>query len=266
MSRVWIGMLLFTMLAGCSGEYLVTLPDVVAAAGNEAVVVARVQRHEVFIVAPPVRDAVVVMWVDPDQHRAAHTDSRGYATVMLPVPDQIGRYEITLHHQDERGDEVTATGRCYVMDASKLTVAVDWEAIEDADDARAAAAALGPLQEAGVQIVYAAEDEAATPNEAHRWLTTHGLPDGPVLSWGYRRNWRWKAQELRGSLPAAREVLGGLTIVAAGDDDLARAAAEMHMVAIGVGINAGPDSINVADWPAFADRVRATHHLAPPSP
>jgi len=259
MSRAWITLLSLALLAGCSGEYLVTLPDAAGPASGEAVAVARLQRHEFLWLAPAVTDAVVVMWIDPDEHRAAYTDSAGYATARLPVSKEPGRYETILRHQDERGDVVVHTGRCYVLDGGKLILAVDWEAIEDGDQAAAAAQPLQSLAAAGVQIVYAAEGALAEPTEAHRWLTAHDLPDGPVLSWGWRRNWYFRREGLVGSLPAVREGLAGLCIVAAGDDDLGWAAAEMNMITMGVGVKAAADSIDVADWAALAKRVLAAH-------
>ncbi|MFW6154092.1 MAG: hypothetical protein ACOC95_02650, partial [Planctomycetota bacterium] len=88
------------VLGGCGGEYLVALPDVVAAEGQTARVAARLRRREVWRLAPPVADAAVTVRMDGGRRRAAFTDDDGYAAVDLAAPETPGRYTLTLRHQD----------------------------------------------------------------------------------------------------------------------------------------------------------------------
>ena len=48
-------------LVGCGnsmGDYVLTVPDMVAPAGGEGVAVVRLQRNDFLVMAPPVKDAV----------------------------------------------------------------------------------------------------------------------------------------------------------------------------------------------------------------
>ena len=70
----------------------------------------------------------------PADRRAAYTGADGYAAAIVPVPAEPGKYALTVCLQDDRGDEVTRAGACYVLNPRRLVVAVDWEAIEDDED------------------------------------------------------------------------------------------------------------------------------------
>lgn len=260
MNRLIIGILLTSTLVGCSGRYILAIPDAVAASGSDAPVTVQLRRQEFWMLRPPVRGAVLRMWVIPGQQRAAYTRRDGWAFAAVPAPAEVGTYTLTICHQDPRGDAFAREGSCYVMDRRRLVVAVDWEAIEDAHSADSAAGPLARLAAAGVQIAYVVTDAGRSP-EAHDWLKTHGLPDGPVLSWGWRRNWRGKAIAVTGSLPTIREQLPGLTVAAGPEDDFLRAAEELNMVAVSVGVARGKRFVEFADWSALADRLLAAGAL-----
>ena len=228
MPRTSTTVLLVAMLAGCGGRYVVSVPDAVTTGGS-ARVVTQLRRYEVWPITFPVEQAAVVVNVADEPHRAAHTDSDGIATFMVPAPTPVGSYRIHFRHQDARGDEASATGRCYVMDPQRLTVAVDIAAVE-----RDYEVPLHQLRSAGVQIVYV-DDEVAGQTEPLRWwIVGNGLPDGPMLAWRWRRDWLGRRVEVVGSLPAAKEQLPGLLMVFWNDDDLAEAAEALDMVAFGM--------------------------------
>jgi len=255
MCKLIVSAILAATAVGCGGEFILTVPDAVSAAGADVPVTVRLQRHEFWRMTDALEDAALRMCVmapgddaPMSCQRAAYTHSDGYATALLPAIGAPGRYALSVCHQDTQGDEVCRTGRCYVLEPSRLAVVVDWEAVEDADDAREAAESLSRLAAGGVRILYAADDAAGEPDTAHAHLATAGLPDGPVLSWGRRRDWLGRERSVTGSLPTAKKRLAGLVVAVGVEDDFLRAAAELHLAAIEV----SPDA---AGWSDFADRV-----------
>jgi len=250
---------LAAVLAGCSGQVTITVPDAVAASPADAPVAVRLQQQEFWKLQVPVEGALLRMSVVPDNTRAAYTRADGYASAAVPAPAEPGRYVLTVMLQDHRGDEACQTGTCYVLDPNRLAVVIDWEAIEDDDQARQAAEPLARLARAGVQIVYAAT--GTDPCQAHRFLADQGLPDGPVLSWGTKSNWRGKHLQVTGSLPTARSQLPALLIAAGPEDDFLRAAEQLNIVAISIGAGREREYIEVPDFAAFADRLLAAEGL-----
>ena len=234
-ARLVLTMVIAALLAGCGGQYLAALPDVVTAEGRPARVAARLRRQEVWRLAPPVADAAVTVRLADGARRAAFTDDDGYAAVALDAPDQPGRYPLTLDHQDPRGVEFTETGRFYVLDSQRLALAVDWRCVAAADTA---AGPLRALRTAGMQIVYVVKG-GADSDVVHDALAAGDLPDGPVISWDARRG------TLTGALPAARKSVPSLVILATDRDDLA-----VHAAALGMAV------VDIApDWIAVAARV-----------
>lgn len=252
-------MLLASALAGCGGAYVVTIPDAVSASGQPAPVTVRLQRQEFWFLRPAVKGAVLRLRVASGEPRAAYTRANGLAAAACPAPEQIGKYAVTVGHQDDQGDEVRRQGNCYVLDPRRLVLAVDWEAVEDRESAELAAGPLARLVRAGVQIVYLATDEAAQPAKAHAHLAASDLPDAPVLSWGWRRDWLGRKTEVTGALPTARKQLPGLVIAAGPEDDLLRAVRSLDMVPVCVGVDRGGRFIEFPDWSELVDRVLAAN-------
>ena len=255
MVRTILMLVLAVGLGGCGGEFILSVPDTVTTVGQNAPVVVRLQQQEFWRLARPMEDALMQVWALPKQKRAAYTSKQGYASAAVPVAERLGPHTLTVCHQDDRGNEVCRNGTIFVLDDRLAVLAIGWEAIEDEQDARAAAEPLRRLQQGGIQIVYLATHLAARPGEAHRWLSRHNLPDGPVLSWGWRRNWYFKAVQVTGSLPIARRMLPGMMIAAGREDDLLRAAEQAGMVAIHVGAGRGEQFGQVANWAELAERI-----------
>ena len=67
------------LVGGCSGEYLLTAPDVAALAGEPAPMVVRVQRREFWFHAPAQADAAVMFRLAGGRLQCAHTDKSGSA-------------------------------------------------------------------------------------------------------------------------------------------------------------------------------------------
>jgi hypothetical protein len=256
-----IGMILSAALAGCGGGYIMTIPDTVAAAGSQAPAAIRMQRHEFWFFRPAVKDAAVRMWIDPADQRAAYTHADGYAAASVPAPSQPGRYALTVSHQDIYGDEATAQGACYVLSVDRLTVLVDWKAVDGDAEAVVVARDLDRLAKAGVQIAYAAVEPASRPAEAHAWLESHGLPDGPVLCWGVKKTWSGNVSAVTGTLPTARRQLPALLIAAGPEDDLLIAARRLNMLAVQIGPRRSAGFTGSADWFELADRILAARDL-----
>jgi len=242
-------------LGGCGGEFILSVPDTVTAMGQDAPVVVRLQQQEFWKLTPALKDALLQMWVLPDRKRAAYTGKAGYAATTVPTPEAAGRYTLTVCHQDHRGDEISRTGSVFVLDDRRAVLAVDWEAIDSDEGARAAVEPLRRLQQAGIQIVYLSAERTRRPGEAHQWLAEHNLPDGAVISWGWRRNWYRKAVQVTGAMPIARRMLPGMLIAAGREDDFLRAAEMTGMLAVHVGTGRAKQFGEVGDWATLADRI-----------
>ena len=110
---------------GCGGNYVLTVPDMVAPAGGEGVSVVRLQRADFLYVPMAVKEALMQLQVGDEPHRGAYTDAFGYAGTTLPVPAKPGQYKLQAIHSDHWGDEVRAESRAYVWDANAPAVADD---------------------------------------------------------------------------------------------------------------------------------------------
>jgi len=176
-------------MAGCGGQYILTVPDQVAPAGGEAAVVVRLQRSEIYRIVLPAAQTLLRFRVEDGPMRAAYTDKLGYAGTTVPVPAAPGVYTMSVSLQDTEGDEAGGEVRVYVWDARKAIVAVDMDSLPlagttQASGARAALARIA--REAN--ILYLTRRSVASHGYGHGQLSVCGYPDGPVLLW---RRQRW---------------------------------------------------------------------------
>ncbi len=258
MNKLIVVAALAAFVAGCGGEYMLTVPDTVTVAGGDAPVVVRLQQKEFWRHTPAQADAVVRLWVLPEQKRAAYTDEYGYAASAVAVPAQPGRYAVTVCHKTPRGVDVRQLGACYVLKPRRLVVVVDFSAIDTPATARAAAEALDMLGQAGVQVAYASTAMAPRPEKAHQWLTWLGLPDGPVLGWSWRKDWRRRPVEVTGSMRGVRDYVPAMAVAVGYDEEFCRAAEHLNMAAVRLGGAGGPTP---GGWADFADRLLAAASL-----
>jgi hypothetical protein len=189
------------LLNGCGGYYILTVPDQVAPAGGAAPAVVRLQRNDFFVLAIPEEQSLMVMSAAGGPQRGAYTDKEGYAGTTVPVPDEPGRYEMTVFHTDREGEEVRATAPVYVWPADAPIAAVDLDGLPwhggKKDEAAGALNALAAER----RILYMTRESVAAHARLHDDLAAAGYPDGPVLVWR-RQYWhvedpdRWKAPRI----------------------------------------------------------------------
>lgn len=175
---------LSALVAGCNGEYILTVPEQVAPAGGEAAVVARLQRREVGPVLLAAGDASVSMRVQDGPTRGAYTDTQGYAAATVPVPQAPGVYHAALEHIDKDGHEVRTFVPVYVWDPQRPVIAVDVDGLEASWTAKSGDAAKA-MQKLGERynIVYLSSRSVTEHAKLHVSLQAAGLPDGAVISW-----------------------------------------------------------------------------------
>lgn len=206
------------LMAGCGGEYILSVPDQLAADNDTVTVVSRLQRSEFWTLNMPVRQAALRFRVDDGVEQAAASDELGYAAVQLAVPQKVGVYKVVVSHQDYEGEEVQRTVPFYVWNPQRKVVAVDLDSLpprqirqESApvassrwvawmqrftaslvpeiiprDDASARRALQGLSKQAN--ILYLTRSEIEQHDACRKALKDNGYPAGPILTW---RRQRW---------------------------------------------------------------------------
>jgi len=101
--------LLLVLVGGCGGEYILTVPDQLSAAGGDITVVARLQRNDFFVVNLAAEKAYLRFQIGDGLERSASTDELGYSGVRLAMPEKPGRYDMAIRYQDDDGDESAKT-------------------------------------------------------------------------------------------------------------------------------------------------------------
>ena len=177
------------MSGGCGGNYILTVPDMVAPAGGEGVAVVRLQRADFLYVPMPVKEALIQLQVDEEPRRGAYTDTLGYAGTALASPVKPGRYKLKASHSDHWGDEILAESRAYVWDPKAPAVAVDLDCLPGMalGFSKQSSLALGRAAK-GANILYLTRRSSSSHAKLHAQLTNAGYPDGPILEW-QRQYW-----------------------------------------------------------------------------
>ena len=62
---------------GCGGDYILTVPDMVAPAGGEGMAVVRLQRTDFMFVPMAVKEALIQLQVGDEPRRGAYSDKAG---------------------------------------------------------------------------------------------------------------------------------------------------------------------------------------------
>ena len=176
-------------LSGCGGHYILSAPDQVASAGQEAPIVVRLQRNDFFVMDMAWEDAPIRFRIDHGPQRAAYTDEEGYAGTLVPAPSQPGRHVLSIDYKDLDGQDIFGQAAVYVFDPALPMVAVDFESLKLDDwwqGESGAAVALNKV--AGVaNIVYLTRWDVDKHRRAYELLQMSNCPVGPLLRWERRR-------------------------------------------------------------------------------
>ena len=170
------------LLAGCSGQYVLTAPDQIAPVGGETAAVLRVQRQEVAFWYRPAPRALVRMQVEQGPLRAAFTDKNGYAGAAVPVGDVTGIFFLQLAHTNPRGNEYETYVPTHVWDPQARVTAVDVKALP-----LPPTSIHSPVQTqmarlaAGSYIVYVTTESIGDHAELRKKLERAGYPRGPIV-------------------------------------------------------------------------------------
>ena len=271
MQRAMSYMVLAAILGGCSGGYILTIPDQVAPTGGDATPVIRLRRNELGRMKVPVRDALMQFRLAGGPLRGAYTDEIGYAGAVVPTPDKPGRYALSVRHVNSReGDDVEGTADVFAWPADAKILAVDMDCLPypGHEDAPAAAVALRGLAPNGY-IVYFSRDAISRHERMHEVLDLGGYPTGPILLWQrermhvVRKSWRLPKivveSRLVSQLEELRKIFPGLsvgvcdTVLSAGA--FTAAGVECLFVA-GQSTDAGVPSEKMLTWAQLAEKVR----------
>ncbi len=212
------------VVGGCGGEYILTAPDAAVLAGQDAPVVMRLQRREVWRYAPPQAGAAITFRLGEGPPQCARTDKAGYAALSIKAPSRPGRYDVALYHQDINGDSARGLAAIYVLDPDKPLAMVDMDSLPRNDKSAGQAAGALVRMQLTAQVIYVTKKYAGRPARARELLIEHGYPDGPVVPYSRTRQWwRWRR---RGGSDAMEELLQRFPKLRWGvttDDDAAEA-------------------------------------------
>lgn len=209
---------MIAFLAGCGGDYKLTVPDLVTPTSKGVVVVARLQRNDFWIIDLSMKESALRFRLEEGQERSAHTDKLGYAAVRLGTGPVAGTYHVTVSLQDTQGDEAQTIAPVYVWTPDSALVAVDldslpvrrvgakpwefpkwlqWKKKDPAKDARlkdawdadvvSASQAISHIA-AGANVIYLTRKSSVSYDDCRKILKANGYPDGPVLRW-HRERW-----------------------------------------------------------------------------
>ena len=266
-------------LAGCGGEYILTVGDQVATAGGEANVIIRLEKYEFVSYRTPAEGQPMRFQVADLLECCAYTDElgftgssilteRGYAGTAVPVPKKEGKYVLKVSLQDDRGREAYAEVPVYVWLRGSPVTAVDLDSLPVAEDPAAAEAksALAAIAKIS-HVVYLTQTDVGDKPPVRAKLTACGYPDGPVLTW--RRSYLHYfartgplrlPQHIRESrlvmhLEPLRTILVGLKVGVCTTQSAARefAKAEIRPVLVGTAAE-GLAVTRRADWADLARR------------
>jgi len=254
---------------GCGGNYVLTVPDMVAPASGKAVAVVRLQRADFLYVPMAVKNALIQLQVGDEPHRGAYTDALGYAGTTLPAPAKPGRYKLQASHSDHWGDEVRAESWAYVWDANAPAVAVDLDCLPGMSLGFSKQSSLALVRAAkGANILYLTRRSSSSHAKLHAQLAKAGYPDGPILEW-QRQYWHIVRDgkyynmprvvvenRLVSQLPDIRAMLPGLTMGICEDSLAAKAFAEsnMRVVVVGSAQVEAKDVVRRASWSELAEK------------
>jgi len=257
---------LVAVMGGCSGQYIITIPDQVAPAGGRAAAVIRVQQYEFGALKRIIEDAPMRFSINGLAEKGAFTDELGYAPASVPVPDKPGKYELLVQMQNAMGDEASGKAPVYVWAKDSSIVAVDADSLPTSDSVALARArkALSKIA-AGSHILYLTRHHPEDVYLVRAALSEGDYPDGPVLVW--RRSYRhlvrtgrlrmpWIVNEahLVCDLSLMREVFSGLKTGISTSPAAVAAFARAKMTAYIVGDAPAPDTPTArrASWSRLA--------------
>ncbi len=239
MRRCSILVLMLAAAGGCSGHYIMTVPDQIAATGGENAAVMRLQRNEFLRLALAVEKAPMRFNIDGGPERCGFTDKLGYAGAVLTAPARRGVYTMTVSLQDSDGEEVSTQVPVYVFNSDTQVCAVDLDCLPKGYD-RKTTDAVAALQQVAdtANVIYFTSKSVSQNEELHRQLAATGYPDGPILLW-HRERWhivregRWPKlvieSKMVSQLPQLREMFAGMTRGVCTSQAAAKSFAEVGM-------------------------------------
>ena len=259
--RLTVIILLTLFLSGCSGEYILTAPDVVCPAGEKAALIFRLQRREFWKITPPKKNATVMVHLPDGTVRCALTDENGYAAVAFIVPSRCGVYQVRFYYQDVEGQELSAKGNVYSLSMDDRFVVVDMDSLpRNGPDLSSACLALKRLSR-NAQLIYVSEKLGYTPATARGLLRIRGYPEGPVVYFNKiprwyqyrlsRQGWRVRAVKPTRTDDALTHLYNRLkkpTYAITADDLTARTFLNIGMKVIFVGRNGIGEAMTVNSW------------------
>lgn len=220
MRKSFVLLLMLAVVGGCSGHYVMTVPDQVAATGGENAAVMRLQRNEFFRLALAVKGTPIGFSIDGAKEQYGYTDKLGYTGTVLAAPGTPGVYTMTVSLQDTDGETASTQVPVYVFSGETEVCAVDLDCLPTGSDKETtdAVAAMEHVSRTA-NVIYFTRKSIRHHEVLHRELSVAGYPDGPILLW-HRERWhivregRWPKlvveSRMVSQLPQLRKMFAGM--------------------------------------------------------
>lgn len=235
-----------TLLGGCGGKKVITVPQNVAPAGGDFPAVVRLERYEFAFVKLPVKNGSIRFQVAQAPVRAAYTDKKGYAAACVPVPAEPGCYGLHVQHQGADGDERAVIAAVHVWKADEKIVAVDADHLPTGGARSAPAVAAVEALSAQGRVLYLSRCDIDRQTALNRRLCGAGYPNGPIIAWS------GSASKASAELAGLRKTFPNFKMGLTADDDAARAMA----CALEWVVTVGPSQ------PKLGSQATHTHHAS----
>ncbi len=180
---------------GCASPYLLTVEDVVCAAGENAHLVGKLEYRGLAVLNKGLEDRDLRFYVGDRHVGTDDTGDEGYATVKERF-EAAGLYSLTVRFEDDRGSTQSAGASVFVwaQDRPVLVVDIDGtiaqtkkryllgDGIDRSQPLPEAAAVLTELADR-FHVVYLTARPRELGPKTRDWLAVHGFPPGPLLTW-----------------------------------------------------------------------------------
>lgn len=182
-------------LSACSPPYMLTVEDVVAAAGGEVTLAGKLLDEGIALFTKGLDERELTFYLDDLFAGSDYTDNDGYAAITRHF-EAVGEYDFTVSYSEAGREFAQSNATVYAWEKDDILLIVDIDGtlsdtqlvslISSQTDASPAipeaAEVLGELAD-NFRIVYLTARPRELMRKTRQWLADNGFPRGPLLMW-----------------------------------------------------------------------------------